>query len=91
MPSGRIFRFIALMGLKMRTKFARQSGVSRIKLSSCRMFEAEMRFRLIKNPDAIRRDSEMLVSVVMIMMVLMKMIVMMVVKMPLLLLLVALM
>ena len=56
------------------------------------MFEAEMRFRLIANPDAIRRrDSEMLVSVVMIMMVLMKMTVMMVVKMPLLLLLVALM
>ena len=55
------------------------------------MFEAEMRFRLIRNADAIRRrDSEMLVSVVMIMMVLMKM-TMMVVKMPLLLLLVALM
>ena len=80
------------MGLKMRTKFACQSGVPRTKLSSCRMFEAEMRFRLIKNPDAIRRrDSEMLVSVVMIMMVLMKMTVMMVVRMPLLLLLVALM
>ena len=31
-------------GVKMRTKFARQSGVPRIKLSRCRIFEAGMRF-----------------------------------------------